>query len=267
MATTETLTEQELYLARPTDSPVTLITGGTRGIGRAIGERLARRGHRLFLTYFRNSTAAQAAAEELARDLEAEVHVSRGHIGEDGVAERTVEECIERFGRVDVLVSNAASGVLRPLVEANPRGWDWTMEINAHALLKLARASAPHMRRQGGGHIIALTSSGSTRVLPGYGLVGASKAAIESLVRYLAVELASDNISVNAVSPGVVVTGALDHFPNRDEMIEHARSRTPAGRLATPEDVAGVVDFLCSPAASLIRGQSIVLDGGYSLLG
>jgi enoyl-[acyl-carrier protein] reductase III len=116
-----------------------------------------------------------------------------------------------------------------------------------------------------GGSIIALTSAGSIRVLPEYGAVGASKAAIESLVRYLAVELAPRNVRVNAVSPGIVDTDALRHFPDREGLLVVGAERTPAGRLATPEDVAGVVSFLCSPSAEMIRGQVIVVDGGAGL--
>jgi enoyl-[acyl-carrier protein] reductase III len=115
-----------------------------------------------------------------------------------------------------------------------------------------------------GSSVVALSSLGSTRVLEHYALVGASKAALEALVRYLAVELAPQGIRVNAVSAGVVETGALEHFPNREAMLEMG-VRNPAGRMVTPEDVAGCVAFLCSPEAEMIRGQTIVVDGGWSL--
>jgi enoyl-[acyl-carrier protein] reductase III len=119
------------------------------------------------------------------------------------------------------------------------------------------------MEKRGGGTIVSITSPGSSRVMPDYVVVGASKAALESLTRYLAVELAPKNISVNAVSPGIVETDALKHFKN---VSQNASLSTPAGRLVTPEDVAGVVAFLCSPAAGMIRGQIIIVDGGYTLL-
>lgn len=252
--------------ARPVDSPVTLITGGTRGIGRAIAERLLQRGHRVALTFYRNSTAAAATLSELEEAHPERVCVLKGHIGDEETPSQMVEQTLERYGRLDTVISNAASGVLKPLLETTERHWDFTLDVNARALLRLAQSAAAHMERSGGGHILALTSAGSTRVMPGYGLVGTAKAAIESLVRYLAVELAPRGISVNAVSPGVVVTGALDHFPNRELMIDESLRRTPAGRLATPEDVAGVVEFLLSPAAHMIRGQAIVVDGGCGLL-
>ena len=116
-----------------------------------------------------------------------------------------------------------------------------------------------------GSSIVALSSLGSTRVLEDYALVGASKAALEALIRYLAVELAPQRIRVNAVSAGVVETGALEHFPQKDAMLEMGK-RNPAGRIVSPEDIAGAVLFLCSPEAEMIRGQTLVVDGGWSLL-
>jgi enoyl-[acyl-carrier protein] reductase III len=115
-----------------------------------------------------------------------------------------------------------------------------------------------------GASIVAISSLGSVRVLENYSLVGTSKAALEALVRYLAVELAPRGVRVNAVSAGVVETGALEHFPNREEMLASGVGN-PAGKLVTPEDVAGVVSFLCSPDAEMIRGQTLVIDGGWSL--
>jgi enoyl-[acyl-carrier protein] reductase III len=117
-----------------------------------------------------------------------------------------------------------------------------------------------------GSSIVGISSLGSARVLENYILVGTSKAALESVVRYLAVELAPRGIRVNAVSAGVVETEALDHFPNREQMLRAAEQRTPAGRMVEPDDVAGAVAYLCSPDADMIRGQTLIVDGGYSLL-
>jgi enoyl-[acyl-carrier protein] reductase III len=155
-------------------------------------------------------------------------------------------------------------------MEQKPKGWEWTMNINARAALFAAQRAAPLMEPRGGGAIVNISSPGAGRVLPDYVVVGASKAALEAVTRYLAVELSSKNIVVNAVSPGMVLTDALKHFDavREDEhIIELAVSRTPAGRLMTPQDVAEVVAFLCTPAASMIRGQVILIDGGYTLLG
>jgi enoyl-[acyl-carrier protein] reductase III len=162
-----------------------------------------------------------------------------------------------------VLVHNAATGVIRPALETEDRHWDWTLGANARALLSLTRAAAPAMAP--GSSIVGISSLGSTRVLANYVLVGTSKAALEAVVRYLAVELAPRGIRVNAVSAGVVETEALAYFPNRDEMLASGR-RTPAGRLVEPDDVAGAVAFLCSPEAEMVRGHTLIVDGGYSLL-
>jgi enoyl-[acyl-carrier protein] reductase III len=169
---------------------------------------------------------------------------------------------------LDIFVHNAASGYNRPAMEQRPKGWEWTININARALLFGAQRAAPLMEKRGGGKIISISSAGSTRVLPDYVVVGASKAALESLTRYLGVELIGRGINVNAVSPGVVETEALRHFASvggQEDVIQKFMDGVPAGRLITPQEVAEVVAFLCSPAAAMIVGQTIVMDGGYTL--
>ena len=233
------------------------VTGGSRGIGRAIALRFARDGaKRVAIGYLRNDKAAESTAEEL-RALGAEPVLVRGNV----TSERVLEE-VAALGRLDVLVHNAATGVIRPALETEDKHWDWTLNANARALLSLARVAAPQMRP--GSSIVAISSLGAQRVLENYVLVGTSKAALESLVRYLAVELAPRGIRVNAVSGGVVETGALEHFPNREEMLRKGGAN-PAGRLVEPDDVAAAVTFLCSPGAEMIRGQTLVVDGGFSL--
>ena len=233
------------------------VTGGSRGIGRAIALRFAREGaSRVAIGYLRSDAAAEETAGEL-RSLGAEPILVRGNVTSDRVVEQVAE-----LGPLDVLVHNAATGVIRPALETEDKHWDWTHSANARALLSLTRAAAPQM--PAGSSIVALSSLGSSRVLENYVLVGTSKAALESLVRYLAVELGPRGIRVNAVSGGVVETGALEHFPNREVMLEMG-ARNAAGRIVTPDDIAGTVAFLCGPDAAMIRGQIIVVDGGYSL--
>ena len=236
-----------------------LVTGGSRGIGRAIALRFAARGaKRIAIGYLRNDRAAEETAEEL-RAAGAEPVLVRGNV----TSERVLEE-VAALGPLDALVHNAATGVIRPALETEPKHWEWTLTANARALLDLARVTVPQMQR--GSSIVGISSLGAQRVLENYALVGTSKAALESLVRYLAVELAPSGIRVNGVSAGVVETDALKHFPNREEMIDHSTKRTPVGRLVEPEDVADAVEFLCSPAAKMVCGQTLIVDGGFSLL-
>ena len=232
------------------------ITGGSRGIGRAIALRLARDGaKRVAIGYFRSDSAAERTAGEL-RALGAETTLVRGNVGSPRVLEQ-----VAGLGPLDVLVHNAASGVSTPALEAKEKHWDWTLNTNARALLQLAQVATPQM--PDGSSIVAISSLGAQRVLDNYTLVGTSKAALEALVRYLAVELAP-RVRVNAVSGGVVETDALEAFPNREGMLA-AGAANPVGRLVTPEDIAGAVAFLCSPDAQMIRGQTLVVDGGFSL--
>jgi len=236
-----------------------LVTGGTRGIGREIARRFAEKGAKhVAIGYLRNDRAAEEAADEL-RDLGAEPVLVRGNVASSRVAEQ-----VAGLGPLDALVHSAATGVIRPALETSDKHFDWTLSANARAFLALARAAAPQM--QPSSSIVAISSLGSVRVLENYALVGASKAALEALVRYLAVELAPRGIRVNAVSGSVVDTDALDHFPNADQMLDGSLERTPAGRLVEPGDIADAVEFLCSPGAEMIRGQVLVVDGGFSLV-
>lgn len=244
---------------------VALVTGGTRGIGKAIAHQLADQGCNIVLNYLRNRTAAKQAAEELqAKGVK--VHIIKANVADMDKLPELFQEIDAEFGGLDILVNNAASGVLRPLMELEPNHWDWTMNINSKAVLFASQEAAKLMEKRGGGRIVNLSSLGSMRVLENYTLVGTSKAALEALTRYLAVELAPKGIIVNAVSGGAVDTDALTHFPNREEILTDAVKRTPAGRLVEPTDLAGVVAFLCSQQASMIRGQTIIVDGGISLL-
>ncbi len=251
----------------PFADKIALITGSGRGIGRAIALHFARQGADVVINFFRN----RQPAEETAAQVEAygrRALLVKANVGELEGLNRLFDETERAFGGLDIFIHNAASGFNRPALEQRPKGWDWSMNINARPLLFGAQRAAPLMQARGGGSIIAITSPGSQRVLPDYVSVGASKAALEAVARYLAVELAPLGIVVNAVSPGIVLTEALKHFSavRQDaDLIARARKLTPAGRLVTPEDVAGVVAFLCSPAAEMIRGQVITVDGGYTL--
>ncbi len=250
------------------ESKTALITGSGRGIGRAIALKLASLGADIAINFFRNRKPAEETADAV-RALGRQAIVVKANIGELEELSQLFSQVEKTFGGLDIFVSNAASGYNRPALEQKPKGWDWTMNINARSLLFGAQLAVPLMQKRGGGCIVSLSSPGAEKVLPGYVVVGASKAAIETLTRYLAVEFAPLGIRVNAVSPGLVETDALQHFDAlKDEAIlPQTIAATPAGRLVTPEDVANLVAFLCSSEAEMIRGQVIQIDGGYSLHG
>ena len=249
------------------EGKVALVTGSGRGIGRAIALHFAERGADIVVNFFRNRAPAEETASEIEK-LGRRAVVVKADVGEPEGIEHLFAETERAFGALDILVCNAASGYNRPVMEQRVKGWDWTMNINARSLLFAAQQAVPLMQGRGG-RIVAISSPGAGRVLPEYIVVGASKAALEALVRYLSVELAPHGIVVNAVSPGVVPTEALRHFAlTRDGVVfERLATKTPAGRLVTPEDVAGLVAFLCSSEAEMMRGQVLTIDGGASLLG
>lgn len=251
----------------PYTNKIALVTGSGRGIGRAIALYFAQNGTDVVVNFFRNRAPAEETVQEIEK-LGRRALLVKADIGDLDDLKRLFEETEREFGGLDFFVHNAASGYNHPVMEQKPKGWDWTMNINARSLLFGAQQAVPLMEARGGGCIVSVSSAGATRVLPDYVVVGASKAALEALTRYLAVELSPKNIVVNAVSPGVVETDALHHFASmggQENILKKFIEMVPAGRLIQPEEVAQVVGFLCTPAASMIRGQTIVLDGGYTL--
>ena len=243
---------------------VALITGGSRGIGRAIALRLAENGADVVVNYVRHKKDAEDTAA-LVEKAGASCLVVKANVAREEDVGTMFSELENRFGRLDFLVSNAASGVLKPAMELTERHWNWAMDINARALLCLVQHGVRMM--QSGSRVMAVSSLGSVRAIENYTTVGASKAALESLVRHLAVELGPQGIMVNTISAGAVDTDALKHFPNRDQILDTALARTPLGRLTTPDDVANIALFLCSDLATMIQGQVITVDGGYAIRG
>lgn len=241
-----------------------LVTGASRGIGRAIALSLADFRVDVAINFFRH----RQPAEEVAREIEARgarALVLKGNVADETHVARMFQEISAQWGGLEILVSNAASGVLKPSTELTLHHMHWTMDINALALLPLVQ-NFLQLPSEGEKVVVAVSSLGAVRAIPNYTAVGASKAALESMVRHLACELAGKGVRVNAVSAGTVDTDALKHFPNREQLLEESRKRTPAGRLITPQDVANAVVFLCTEFASMIHGQTIVVDGGYSIL-
>jgi enoyl-[acyl-carrier protein] reductase III len=239
----------------------TLITGGSRGIGKAIALEFARRGSNVIFNYLKDHDSAQKTQAEL-EELGIKCIKVKAHLGDPNKIQELFKEISEKFGTLDYLINNAASGVQRDAKDLTPKHWDWTMDINARAPWLCSIEASKLMPN--GGSIVNISSEGSRSVLPYYIAVGASKAALESITRYLAIELADQNINVNAVSGGYVETGALDSFPNKEEMLEAVKNN-PSNKSLEVEDIAKVTAFLCTKDAEMIRGQIIVVDGGTTL--
>jgi len=250
---------------RELDGKLALITGGGRGIGRAIVLELAERGADVLVTYVRHpDTAGETAAA--ARLLGVTAETVRANVADEAKVADLFAVVAKRFGYLDILVNNSASGVNRAAVDLTAHHWDWTLNVNARGAWLCAKAALPLMQTRGGGAIVSVSSLGARRVMQDYFLVGVSKAALEAVTRYLAVEFAPHNVVVNAVSGGLVQTDALKSFAWGPEVIATNVARTPAGRMVEPADLAKVVAFLCTPAAAMIRGQTLIVDGGFSLL-
>ena len=248
----------------PLAGKTALVTGAARGIGRAIARKLAAAGCDVAVNYYNSHDEAEALCAEL-RAMGRRACALKASVGMPDSVDELFDELKKSFERVDILVSNAASGVLKPAMEMSLKHWRWCMETNALALALLAQHAAPMM--PAGGRIVALSSLGAQRAMPAYGFIGASKAALESLVRTLAQELGPRGIRVNAVSAGVVDTDALAYFPNREQLLASFAERTPAGPKLTPDDVAGAVYLLCLPEAGMINGHTLVVDGGFAISG
>jgi enoyl-[acyl-carrier protein] reductase III len=243
---------------------IALVSGGTRGIGRAIAHKLALAGSDVVILYHNSHEEAEAAAAAI-RGLGRRAQVIQADVSDPELVAEAFETVRREFGRLDIVVSNAAIGVLRPALELSLKHWRRCLETNALALTLLAQQAAPLM--SAGGRIIAISSLGASRAIPLYAFIGASKAALESLARSLAQELGPRGIRVNVVSAGVVDTDALKHFPNREQLLAEFARRAPAGPTLTAEDVANAVYLLCQPEADKITGHTLVVDGGYCISG
>jgi enoyl-[acyl-carrier protein] reductase III len=241
---------------------IALITGGSRGIGRAITLRLSSEGADVIINFFRKRNTAESTAED-ARSKGVTAHIITANRAEPEKIDRMFAEIEGRFGRLDILVNNAASGVARSALDLKADAWDWTMNVNARAALLCSQRAAALMKD--GGAIVNISSLGSRLVMPIYTAVGVSKAALEALTRYLAIELADRGIRVNAVSAAAVETEALKLYTSDPDIPRPMVTSTPAGRMVQPEDVADAVVYLCSDGAEMIRGQTIIIDGGLSL--
>ena len=240
-----------------------LITGGSRGIGLAIALHLASEGTDIAINFRRDEEAASKAAEEIEK-LGQKTLLLKADISDHKEIKKMFVKLEDSFGDLNYFVSNAVSGVLGPAEKIGRLGWKRALDTNARAFMLCVQEVLKHFDNSINS-IVAISSIGGQTVLPGYTAVGASKAALESLVRYFGREFAPRGINVNAVSGGPIYTASLDYFPEKEKVIEEWKNRTPSGRIGTPEDIAPVVSFLLSEEAAWIQGQTITIDGGLTL--
>jgi enoyl-[acyl-carrier protein] reductase III len=235
-----------------------LVTGGSRGIGACIGRALAREGAEVVLAY-RSDDESAAATQAAIVAAGGKASLRRANLARP----EEIKTLFADMGPLDVMVHAAALGSFKPTMEVRANQFDLTVSVGARAFLQCVQLAAPLMKE--GGRIIAVSSLGSTRVVPSYGVLGVAKASLEALVRYLAVEMAPRGIRVNAVSAGLVAATSVGHHPEYDRLLRDAEARTPLGRLMRPDELAEAVLLLCSRRADWIVGQTIVADGGVSL--
>ena len=242
---------------------IALVTGSSRGIGRACAIRMAEAGADVIVNYVSSRTAAEEVAREIAA-LGRETAVVKADIGEPDDVTEMMDFVRENFGKIDVLVSNAATGGFRPLVTTMPKHFEAAMRINVQGLISLVQAALPLLERSDErSKVIALSSHGSHRALPAYGLIGSTKAALESMIRHFALELGGRGINFNTVQAGLVETDSFLQMPNREKILEAKRARSLTGtRYLTAEDVADTVTFLASPMSDLVQGATVVVDAG-----
>lgn len=241
-----------------------IITGGSRGMGRRLAIKLGAQGANVAVNYRRDEEAARQTVADIEAAGGTAVAV-RGDVSDTAAIESFVDQVVDRFGSVDVIVANAAASAFKPLMQIHAHHIEKTMGITVQGFLDLVRISVPHMPQ--GGRILAVSGWDSFRALPGHGLLGAAKAAMETLVKYLAIELAAEGVTAVGVCPGPIDTDSFRYYAGAawEDYARQWLAQTPSGAYPTPDEVAEVMAFLCSKQSRAINGQTIVVDGGLSL--
>ena len=247
-----------------------VISGGTRGIGKAIVERFAKEGVNIAFTYNSNEELANSIAKDIQERYHIKAKAYKLNILEPDEYKTVFKEIDEDFDRVDFFISNAiisgrpVVGGFAPFMRLKPKGLNNIYTATVLAFVVGAQEAAKRMQKTGGGVIISMSSTGNIVYTPNYAGHGSSKAAVETMVKYAAAELGEYNIRVNAVSGGPIDTDALRAFPNYEEVKAETIKRASIKRMGKPEDLAGACYFLCSDEAGWITGQTIIVDGGSS---
>jgi enoyl-[acyl-carrier protein] reductase III len=245
---------------------VALVTGASRGIGRACAESLAACGASIIVNFLNSADAAKEVVNTI-QNCGGRAIAIRADVSERDDVQAMIDVIGEHFGRLDIIVSNAAAGGFRPLTQVTPASFDSILRINTAPLLWITQAALPLLQASSSiSRVIAISSHGSIRGISNYGIIGTSKAALESLVRHLAFELGRSGVNFNAIMPGIVATDAIKTLPGSAGMLKSVQEQILVkDRMLQPADVAGAVLFLASPLSELIQGQVIVVDGGISI--
>jgi enoyl-[acyl-carrier protein] reductase III len=245
---------------------VALVTGSSRGIGRACALRLAEAGADLVVNYVTSKGAAQEVAEE-AQAMGRRVAIVRADVSEQDDIEAMIEFVKREFGRLDILVHNAATGGFRPLLNATTANFQAAMNTNVQSFMFLMQAASELLASsQSRGKAVVITSHGTHMALPAYGLIGSSKAALASLARHFALELGDRGVNVNIVEAGLVETDSTRRLPNSEAMFAGRKYKSMMGeRFLEASDVADAVLYMCSPLSDLVQGQTLIVDGGAAI--
>ncbi len=241
-----------------------LVTGGTRGLGRAISLRFARAGAAVIANHLRDIEAAESLTREAGSEGLA-IRIVRADLTSEKGVEALAAAVGEDSASLSCLVHCAATGVHRPFDQLTLRQFDWTFGLNVRAFFALVQRLLPHFHS--GGSILGVSSEGAVRAVPQYTLVGSTKGALEAMLRHMAVDLAPRGIRVNILAPGTILTDVWTVLPDGERRLKEAAARSALNRLCTVEEVAQAAQFLCSDAASGIVGHTLVVDGGIAIAG